>query len=390
MSGSPSAVIYQTLLVCAASAIMFHRVFSVFFAVDDFFFLHSSISPLPGPADFVADRYLSTRVLFGLHRVIGITNPALYHVLPFVLHLLNAGLFHRLLLRMAPAGAPTQFAYISTILFALHPAAYGALAWISVGFNEIPVLTCVLAATHLLLTETERPNVLRGLGAVTLLVLATGFKQHAILGCAFALLCALYRGFEAHPRPKIVATRLALPMALLLLWAIYFARDIMPVIDARFGETYQRDYRPASILATYGRLVAALLNPFAWPREAMGEHTALPETVFETASALSVRTVLLLVCGGMIAGAAVAARATRFGIIWAALLIVSLGHAVVVPTHLYLYYGYLALPSACALMGFPLAYCTAAMRVGPGPRRVAVSLASCALIGYGLVAGDAL
>jgi hypothetical protein len=128
-----TAIVYLALLSVAV-VVCFFPLLTYFFAQDDFVLIHTAVRDgWRAAADFFAQtpghfRPLTKAVYFGvMYHAFGL-NPAPYHVVSIVVHLLNVFLVFLLMRRTRVSNVA---ALVTTTLFALSVAFFHVIAWIS-------------------------------------------------------------------------------------------------------------------------------------------------------------------------------------------------------------------------------------------------------------------
>jgi hypothetical protein len=308
----------------------------------------------PSAIDFFVTRFLSGPVAFAISRELFGLGYQAYHVTPFVLHLTNCWLLWRVLNRL---GQPWTYGATAALVMALHPAAYTALAWLAVGFNEIPALTLCLASTLLVLDDLERPHVWKPLLAIACVVVAAGFKQHAIVAPVYLLAFGIVRRLDrARPVVSTWRLRLAAPVLALGCFSLWFVWQVVPLVVERYGPPYHPVWQPTSVARSMLRLLTSNLNPVPVLREALGCQQAIP-LGFSNWLGVDAIVFELALVGGLCV--VIWMAATQLGrrplcvALWA-VLFCALVIPSSLPSHLYDYYGYFGLPAAAALLALPL------------------------------------
>jgi hypothetical protein len=264
----------RSVLVLAAPAILaaavFYRAVRTFFAVDDFGYLGVGTPEWPGIVSFFATRFLSGPVAFWAARSAFGFDPLPYHLLVLALHLVNAWLAYGLVLRLEPSRR--AWAAAAAIVFAIHPVAYTPLAWVAAGFNEVIPQTLALSSLLVAFRWVERGDVAWLLGALVLLVVAAGFKQHVVLlPISMALLAGhlVARGQRERER-RTMRRRLAGLLAPAVAFSVLLALVVGPSAARLLGAPYRQDWSAASLASTVPRVLANSLNPLAIAREPLG------------------------------------------------------------------------------------------------------------------------
>ena len=155
---------FLALLAIAAWA----RIFSVWFAQDDFRWLQRAASPLAA-----APRVLSMSLYFRAMRSMFGLHPAPYHAAQLVLHLAAGWLLWSILSRRVPAWT----AALAAAWFLTAPALFDSLHWISDVADSLAAALLLLAAW---LLAQEEPRAGRGWLALLVYALALASKEIAV------------------------------------------------------------------------------------------------------------------------------------------------------------------------------------------------------------------
>ena len=208
------------LAIATAGGLVWHRALGTFFSQDDFARLGSTLGLAPrlrGPW-----RYLGHQLAFDLLRPLAGLNPAPYHLVSLATHLGCALLLFGLLERRVSRSA----ALAGAIFFAVHPALFDAVYWISTLADGLALLLALAA-----LSVLERPGGGRWL-AVPFFALSLLSKESTLLLPAAALwLC---RGeMAATGRPPAPARAGAGPVLIVMFalsaaYLAYFAASGYP------------------------------------------------------------------------------------------------------------------------------------------------------------------
>lgn len=375
---------WRRLLVLVTIALVYWRAVTVFYIVDDFTFLAQAGAPpmAPGLSAFFAERYLSAQVLFRLGRSLFGVSPGPFHLLTIGLHCLNAWLVFLVATRLT---GERRAALWASLLFAVHPVAYTPVVWLAAGFNELPVLGLALASTWVLLADSERPRAWTPLVMAGCVVLAAGFKQHAVLIPLYWLTVVASRAMSERPWPGravFVATAASL---LLVPFYVFFAMAVLPRMRVLFAGPYERVLEPTSLGRTLAHLAVAALNPLPILRESLSTLVPGAGVSLSTPAAVAVAIVL---AGGLTAIAWRHAAASARG--WLAvsplLLVALLALPAAMPRHVHEYYAYLSLPIPALLWALALRLPGRPAVAGrPWARRALAVICAAALWAHGAV-----
>jgi len=371
----------------AIALLMYWRAAGVFFAVDDFVFLirYKTLS-WPGVVPALAGRYLSHDVAFFIHQQLFGSWHVPYHLLSVSLHVVNGYLVFSLL-KALDAAAVTH-ARVSAVLFVLHPAAYTILSWTVLGYEETVTLALSLAAVWLFLRYLDRPHSWRIAVALLLVVVASGFKNHAILAPMYMAAFGILR-LQSHGGGLRRVTRVVTALAPFACFDLWYLLVVMPGLPQAQHQAYTQDFSAVSLAGSYFRLLPNTFNVVPFVREALGYQEAVPAGL--GASLGDVRWYRAAVIALAVAGIGYGGYKTRrllFTGVMSAVVLLGLFFAASLPRHLYEYYTYFSLPAACALIGLPVA-----LGIDAGRRRVAGArwpverIAITLLLAYALAAG---
>jgi hypothetical protein len=133
-SGLPGPSLVAPLLAAAAGVLVFHRALGFFFSQDDFLGLARASGLAPRLAG--AWRLLSHQAFFDVMWPIAGLGAGPYHAVSLVSHTACAALLVVLLGRIASPPA----AVIGGVFFAVHPALFGAVYWISAVGDSLALL----------------------------------------------------------------------------------------------------------------------------------------------------------------------------------------------------------------------------------------------------------
>jgi tetratricopeptide (TPR) repeat protein len=312
------------LLLVILTAIAWHRVFTVWFAQDDFRWLLRAAEGVAGGTPRVLSMSLYFRAMlsvFGLH-------PAAYHAVQLALHAGSGLLLATILARRVPG----PLAAAAAAVFLTSPALFTALHWIS---DIADVLSCfwLLAAAWLLTRPAAAAR--DGWLAIAAYVLALLSKEIAV-GAAPALALLQWRARDSTARARA---------GLCLALAVAAAVPASGAWQTGTGEPYQ--LRP----------LAALLNLPAYVAGA-----TIGFTAWSAASDLTwSRQLAVQIAGWVILAAWLAAllRARSapawLGLLWFA---GSIGPVAMLDRQFYLYYLTVALPGLLASVAFLVAAAT--------------------------------
>lgn len=367
---------------------VFRRAFSGFFAVDDFVYLEWAVAPRwPTWIQMIEERFFSGQGAFTVSTALFGLRPGPPHAFVFGLHVVNAWLVQRLLVRLAPSRPALGLS--AGGLFLIHPVAYTPLAWLAAGFNEVPTLTLTLLATQLAARFVAGRSFLNVIGAIMLPVAAIGFKQHAVVAPAYLLSVAAYCAFR-NGGGRVggrVMVRLALVAMPLAAGVLLFIRYILPAIDRAFTGPYTRVLTPESLARTYVLVLWNSLNPFAFFRAGLGYQAAIPAMLAPWPLELSLFGLILL--APAIWWAAVKLRQGRLAALLGAILVATLAVPASMPGHVYDYYSYFSLPAATGLVALVLVATGSAAKGAPFRGWMAPACTVLGLV-YALVAGELL
>jgi len=208
--------------VATAGAIAYHRALLYFFSQDDFASLARAAGMLPrlqGPW-----RYLGNQAIFDVLRPVAGLHPMPYHLASLAAHLACSTLLFALLARRLSAPA----ALVGGIFFAVHPALFTAVYWISVIADSL-ALIFALGALGLL----DREDRWRWL-AVPLFALSLLSKESTLLlpAAAVAYHWGRRQGHSGADRPSAPLD----PVIIILgaTSAIYLAYFVMSAYSTYF------------------------------------------------------------------------------------------------------------------------------------------------------------
>jgi hypothetical protein len=382
-------LLFAAVLV-AVAGLAYFRVFGVFFGVDDFTFLERARDVhWPGLSQALADRFFAHGLCyFVARRVFGFDSVG-YHLLPFGLHLLNAGLVYAVLSRLRPADR--RVAAIAAVLFALHPAAYTVLAWITLGNEEAGVLAFSLGALLFAQLYLREGRTRYLLPVIVLTGVGLGFKNQAVMMPAYVLAVWLADGPSAETDRRAGAMRLVFLLVPLVLASVWYVHAIVPLTVQAASAAYTRNYSPASLLSGYFRLLPNSLNPLPILREGLGYQETLPPVITALPGFPSSVRAFVLVAMGMAAFASgVALTRVRFLLAFLFLLMAGLLFAAAMPGHMFEYYAYYSLPAACAVAALPAAWLVRAIGTRRPRGRLVVVVFVLAVLTYAFVTGRML
>jgi len=242
------------LLLALVGALAWVRIFTTWFAQDDFRWLLRATGG--APVELTAPRVLSMALYFrAFHALFG-AQPAAYHALSLALHIGAGLLLYRVLAsRLAPGVAAGAAA-----VFLTSPALFDALHWIS-GVADLMCVAFLALSIGLLVTGTRSPA--RAWLAVAAYALALASKEIAV-GAAPVMAVLHARGGGRHG-----AARAVVCVAL----AALFALPASGAWQTGAGEPYALD--PAATLlnlpafataATLGGTAYAEPSDLTWAR----------------------------------------------------------------------------------------------------------------------------
>lgn len=308
--------------------------------------------------------FFVVRALFG-------SNPAAFHGLQLLLHVVATalvGVLAQRLVRPAP-GLPEFAGPLAALLFAVHPIHLEAVAWIS-SLGDVGATVCVLGVLVLVSSprELDWPRVV-ALGGLCLA--GAWLKETGVLALPLAATWLwLGPGREASRTRRL---RVLAAGALALLVAAVSRSVALWGVEVL---TRHAELTPFSMVLTGCTLFAQQLAALLWPADLAAWHTLVPTT-----SLLDPRVwAALAVLAGLLAVGALAWRRGASGLLFLTLfLLVTLLPGTVVPrlgenafAERYLY-----LPSVALALALALALDAVSERLRPA--LVAVGLAAAAL-----------
>src|SRR6266516_702754 len=168
-SRSAAEAAASALLVAAASVLVWHRALGYFFSQDDF----AKLATVVGLAPRLAGpwRYLGNQLFYDLLQPLAGLDPYPYHLASLACHIgCSLLLLARLSRRVSPPAA-----LAGSVFFAVHPALFGALYWVSVIADSLSLLLALTA-----LAFAEAPGRRRWL-ALPLFALSLVSKESTLL-----------------------------------------------------------------------------------------------------------------------------------------------------------------------------------------------------------------
>ena len=227
--------------VAAAGAIAYHRTLLYFFSQDDFASLARAAGMVPrlhGPW-----RYLGNQAIFDLLRPVADLHPMPYHLASLAAHLACSTLLFALLARRLSAPA----ALAGGVFFAVHPALFTAVYWISVIADSLALLFAL--GTLALLDREDRWRWL----AVPLFALSLLSKESTLLLPAAAMAYCWGRGRRPSGAERRSAPRLdPVMIALGVISAIYLAYFVSSAYSTYFVTAGGSTPATGSESAAYG------------------------------------------------------------------------------------------------------------------------------------------
>lgn len=197
------------LLLALIGALAWLRIFTTWFAQDDFNWLLRAAGD--APVAFTAPRVLSMSLYFrAFHALFG-TQPAAYHAFSLALHLATGLLLYRVLARHLAQGVAASAAAV----YLTSPALFDILHWIS-GIADLMCVAFLALAVWLL--AGAAPARTRGWLALAAYALALASKEIAV-GAAPAL-ALLHLRADGRPGGRGAAARAVACLALALLFAL--------------------------------------------------------------------------------------------------------------------------------------------------------------------------
>jgi hypothetical protein len=148
--GVRHGVLWALGLAALGAVAVYHRAFGFFFALDDYTYLFRAAGIDPDP--FSMRRLLGVRMYYNAgYQLLGL-HPFGWHVVAFVVHVLNAGWVFVLARRL---NVERDVAIAAALLFAMSPVAFTVVYWIA-GIQELLSTFFILAATYVALREGRR------------------------------------------------------------------------------------------------------------------------------------------------------------------------------------------------------------------------------------------
>ena len=145
-----SGAVWALGLAALGAVAVYHRAFGFFFALDDYTYLFRAAGIDPDP--FSMRRLLAVRAYYNAgYHLLGL-HPFAWHVVAFVVHVLNAGWVFVLARRL---NVERNVAIAAALLFAMSPVAFTVVYWIA-GIQELLSTFFVLAATYVALVDGRR------------------------------------------------------------------------------------------------------------------------------------------------------------------------------------------------------------------------------------------
>ncbi len=193
--GAPTAAVAGSsprvswaLLLALVGALAWLRIFTTWFAQDDFIWLLRATDG--APVALTAPRVLSMSLYFRAFNALFGTQPAAYHAFSLALHIGTGLLLYRVLARgLAPGVAASAAA-----VFLTSPALFDALHWIS-GVADLMCLAFLALAVWLLADGARSPA--RAWLAVTAYALALASKEIAVGAAPVMIVLHLRQGGRA-------------------------------------------------------------------------------------------------------------------------------------------------------------------------------------------------
>jgi hypothetical protein len=335
---SPAPALSWTLLLVAVGVLAWARVFTTWFAQDDFRWLLRAAEHGSGPLG--TPRLLSMSLYFrALYALAGV-RPAAYHAVGVALHVATGLLFFRVLARRLPAAASAAAAAV----FLTSPALFDALHWVS-AIAELMCGAFLALAVWLLLGRTPGSWVQPWL-AVVAYALALLSKEVAV-GAAPALALLQWRCGGGGRGARALLT-----LALASLVAV----GASGAWQTGTGEPYALSPR-AALLNTPAFVAAATTAGAAW--------RSASDLVWG-------RSALVQVLGWSVLAVWLAALVARrsapawWSFAW---FLALLAPVLALERQFYFYYLYAALPGLVASAAFLLVAPTRPPAAGPGGRR---------------------
>lgn len=194
-----------TLLLALVGALAWLRIFTTWFAQDDFHWLLRAAGGTP--VALTAPRALSMGLYFrAFHALFG-TQPAAYHAFSLALHLGAGLLFYRILARRLAPGVAASAAAV----YLTSPALFDSLHWIS---GVADLLCAAFLALAVWLLAGVAPTVARGWLAVAAYALALAGKEIAVGAAPALALLHLRAGGRAGAARAAACVGLAVLFAL--------------------------------------------------------------------------------------------------------------------------------------------------------------------------------
>ncbi|MCM1108045.1 MAG: hypothetical protein NC388_03190 [Clostridium sp.] len=188
--------------------------------------------------------------LYTLLYTLGGYNPMIFHATCLAVHVANSMLVYRLLLRLMADGdrlsAPvrTQTAFLTTLLFAVHPLQVEAVAWVSAS----KILLCTLfylLATMQFIRHLGGGGRRHYAGALLLFLCAYGCKEQALIFPVWATWLMLF--YKRRPTDTAVWRTLAPFYLLSLVLGLVFVCIISPARGGDWLSLTQTGASPAPV-----------------------------------------------------------------------------------------------------------------------------------------------
>lgn len=209
------ATLIASLACALAAAIVFHRALAYGFSQDDFLGLARASGLAPRLTG--AWRWLSHQAFFDVMRVLAGLSSAQYHAVALIAHLATVVLLWTFLARRTRAPAAT----VGAAFFAVHPALFTALYWIS-AVGDVLALLFALAAWLL----AERRDAWRWL-AVPAFACSLLSKESTLL-LPLAMLIGAPRGRRRDPVVLTLIAVAALDLVALVAGNAFGVREGVP------------------------------------------------------------------------------------------------------------------------------------------------------------------